>query len=134
MDFWSAGIEGFALSLGLILAIGPQNIFVVRQGLLKSHVFAVCLVCSFCDAFLISIGVLGFGSILAGIENAEFLISLAAATFITGYGILRIKSSMNPIGMSLGKEEALSLVLHYWHIQCLHSHSSILTYTLTQSF
>lgn len=110
MDFWSAGIEGFALSLGLILAIGPQNIFVVRQGLLKSHVFAVCLVCSFCDAFLISIGVLGFGSILAGIENAEFLISLAAATFITGYGILRIKSSMNPIGMSLGKEEALSLV------------------------
>ena len=109
MEFWSAGVEGFALSMGLIIAIGAQNIFVVRQGLLRSHVFAVCLICSLSDAFLITIGVLGLGSILAGMESAELIISLAAATFIAGYGVLRIKSSMNPIGMSLETEEALSL-------------------------
>ena len=37
----SAAVEGFALSLGLILALGPQHVFVMRQGLMKSHVFAV---------------------------------------------------------------------------------------------
>ncbi len=106
---WSAGIEGFALSMGLIIAIGPQNIFVVRQGLLRSHVFAVCLICSLSDALLIGVGVLGLGSILASIEEAELLISIAAAIFISGYGILRIKSSMNPIGMTLGEEETLGI-------------------------
>ena len=106
---WSAGIEGFALSLSLIIAIGPQNIFVVRQGLLRSHIFVVCLVCSLSDALLIAAGVLGFGSILASIEGAELLISIAAAIFIAGYGILRIKSSMRPIGMTLEEAETLGI-------------------------
>ncbi len=109
MGLWSAGIEGFALSMGLILAIGPQNIFVLRQGLMRSHVFAVCLVCSLSDALLISAGVLGLGSFLAGVEGAELLISVAAALFIAGYGVLRVRSSMDPVGMSVGEEESLGL-------------------------
>ena len=109
MGLWTAGIEGFALSMGLILAIGPQNIFVLRQGLMRSHVFAVCLVCSLSDALLISAGVLGLGSFLAGVEGAELLISVAAAIFIAGYGVLRVRSSMDPVGMSVGEEEALGL-------------------------
>jgi len=109
MGLWTAGIEGFALSMGLILAIGPQNIFVLRQGLMRSHVFAVCLVCSLSDALLISAGVLGLGSFLAGVEGAELLISVAAALFIAGYGVLRVRSSMDPVGMSVGEEEALGL-------------------------
>ena len=109
MGLWSAGIEGFALSMALILAIGPQNIFVLRQGLLRSHVFAVCLVCSLSDALLISAGVLGLGSFLAGVEGAELLISVAAALFIAGYGVLRVRSSMDPVGMSVGEEAALGL-------------------------
>ena len=95
--------------MGLILAIGPQHIFVLRQGLLRSHVFAVCLVCSLSDALLISAGVLGLGSFLAGVEGAELLISVAAALFIAGYGVLRVRSSMDPVGMSVGEEEALGL-------------------------
>jgi len=109
MGLWSASIEGFALSMGLILAIGPQNIFVLRQGLMRSHVFAVCLVCSLSDALLISAGVLGLGSFLAGVEGAELLISVAAALFIAGYGVLRVRSSMDPVGMSVGEEESLGL-------------------------
>ena len=93
MSVSSAGLEGFALSLGLILALGPQNVFVLRQGLLRSHVFAVCLVCSLADASLIAAGVLGMGSILSGIEGAEFVIAIAAGAFLTGYGLLRIKSA-----------------------------------------
>jgi len=109
MGLWSPGIEGFALSMGLILAIGPQNIFVVRQGLLRSHIFVVCLVCSLSDALLIIVGVLGLGSILANIEGADFLISVAAALFIASYGVMRIRSSMNPVGMSISDEKAQGL-------------------------
>ena len=109
MGLWLAGIEGFALSMGLILAIGPQNIFVLRQGLLRSHVFAVCLVCSLSDALLISAGVLGLGSVLAGIEGAELLVSVAAALFIGGYGVMRVRSAMDPVGMSVGEDEAMAL-------------------------
>ena len=96
----SAAVEGFALSLGLILALGPQNVFVMRQGLMKSHVFAVCLACSLFDAALITAGVLGMGSFLSGIEGAEKAIAVGATLFLVGYGLLRIKSAMNPEGMS----------------------------------
>lgn len=107
---WAAGIEGFALSMGLILAIGPQNIFVLRQGLLRSHVFAVCLVCSLADALLITAGVLGLGAYLSGVDGAEFWISMAAALFIAGYGAMRVRSSMDPVGMTIGDEEGGALI------------------------
>ena len=100
----SAAVEGFALSLGLILALGPQNVFVMRQGLMKSHVFAVCLACSLFDAALITAGVLGMGSFLSGIEGAEKAIAVGATLFLVGYGLLRIKSAMNPEGMSTDGE------------------------------
>lgn len=97
---FDSALEGFALSIGLILALGPQNVFVMRQGLMRSHVFAVCLACSLFDALLITAGVLGVGSILAGIEGAEFTIAIGASMFLISYGLLRIKSAMSPVGMS----------------------------------
>ena len=110
MGVLSAGVAGFALSMGLILAIGPQNIFVLRQGLLRSHVFAVCLVCALADALLIAVGVLGLGAYLSGVEGAEFWISMAAALFIAGYGVMRVRASMDPSGMSIGEEDGAGLV------------------------
>ena len=110
MGVLSAGVAGFALSMGLILAIGPQNIFVLRQGLLRSHVFAVCLVCALADALLIAVGVLGLGAYLSGVEGAEFWISMGAALFIAGYGAMRVRSSMDPSGMSIGEEDGAGLV------------------------
>ncbi|MFL2971390.1 MAG: LysE/ArgO family amino acid transporter [Candidatus Thalassarchaeaceae archaeon] len=95
-----SALEGFALSIGLILALGPQNVFVMRQGLMRSHVFAVCLACSVFDAVLITAGVLGMGSILSRIEGAEFIIAVGASIFLVSYGLLRIKSAMNPLGMT----------------------------------
>ena len=95
-----SALEGFALSIGLILALGPQNVFVMRQGLMRSHVFAVCLACSVFDALLITAGVLGMGSILSGIEGAEFTIAVGASIILVSYGLLRIKSAMNPLGMN----------------------------------
>jgi len=60
-------IQGFIIGLSLIIAIGPQNLFVIRQGLRKSFVFIVCLICSLSDTILIIIGI-GFSSYLSSIS------------------------------------------------------------------
>lgn len=101
MTALSAALQGFGLSLGLIVALGPQNAFVIRQGLLRSHVFAVCLVCTLADILLISLGTLGVGSVLAGMEGIHAPMTLAAVAFLLAYGALRWRSSMNPTGLDI---------------------------------
>ena len=105
MSFESAGFEGFAISISLIFALGPQNVFVLRQGLMKSHVLVSCLVCSISDALLIAAGVLGVGLFLSEIDGVEILVSIFAALFLIFYGFLRIKSSLNPVGMEIEEKE-----------------------------
>ncbi len=67
-------LEGLGTSAALIIAIGPQNAFVLKQGILKNHVFTTALLCALIDATLIAVGVGGFGAFLA--SNA-FLLSLS---------------------------------------------------------
>ena len=105
MSFESAGFEGFAISITLIFALGPQNVFVLRQGLMKSHVLVSCLVCSISDALLIAAGVLGVGLFLSEINGVEIWVSIFAALFLIFYGCLRIKSSLNPVGMEIEEKE-----------------------------
>lgn len=79
-------LEGCATGAGLIIAIGAQNAFVLKQGILKNHVFITALICSLIDAILISIGVGGFGALLA---TNVLLLSLAkwgGAVFLIYYG------------------------------------------------
>jgi L-lysine exporter family protein LysE/ArgO len=57
-------LAGFSLSFSLILAIGAQNAFVLKQGLKQQHVFMICFTCALSDALLIGVGVAGFGSIV----------------------------------------------------------------------
>ncbi|MEF1282189.1 LysE family transporter, partial [Vibrio fortis] len=64
-------LSGFSLGLSLILAIGSQNAFVLKQGLKNQHVFIVCLVCAVSDALLISFGVAGFGAIVEKFPQIE---------------------------------------------------------------
>ena len=97
-----AFISGFLISISLILALGPQNVFVLRQGLLRTHVFAACLVCSISDALLIAAGVLGVGLFISEIEELAIWMSVGAALFLIFYGCLRIKSALNPKGMEVG--------------------------------
>ena len=83
----TAFISGFTLGLGLIVAIGAQNAFVLRQGLKREHVFWVCLVCALSDAVLIAAGVAGFGFI---VQQLPWLIDgmrYGGAAFLIAYGI-----------------------------------------------
>ncbi len=109
----SIALEGFAISLGLIVAIGAQNAFVLRQGLIRSHIFVVCCICAISDATLIAAGVLGVGAWLAEYEQGAFWISMAAIAFLVVYGILRVKSALDPQAMSISEsgENNLSTVV-----------------------
>ena len=81
-----AFVQGLALSLGLIVAIGAQNAFVLRQGLRREHVGSVVLFCALADAVLIAAGVLGMAQAVG--EHQEFAraLALAGAVFLAVYG------------------------------------------------
>ncbi|MDE4131926.1 LysE/ArgO family amino acid transporter [Phaeobacter sp. QD34_3] len=82
----SSLLAGFALGFSLILAIGAQNAFVLRQGLRREHVFWICLTCAGSDAALIYAGVLGLGSLSEAVPGFELAMRLAGAGFLVWYG------------------------------------------------
>ncbi|APE42863.1 amino acid transporter [Sulfitobacter alexandrii] len=82
----SSFLPGFALSLTLILAIGAQNAFVLRQGLRQAHVFWVCMTCALSDAVLIAAGVAGFGGLAEHLPWFEPLMRYGGAAFLIWYG------------------------------------------------
>ncbi|OBT08529.1 amino acid transporter [Vibrio sp. UCD-FRSSP16_10] len=89
----SAFIAGFSIGLSLILAIGAQNAFVIRQGLLRQHVFWVCLVCALSDAILISAGVAGFSVVVKAHPQVEDIARYAGAVFLIVYGLSSLWSA-----------------------------------------
>jgi len=96
----SAFLSGFILSLSLILAIGAQNSFVLRQGLMGRYVFIVALFCSLSDALLIGIGVVGISLFLNNYIDlvSDWLFGISAI-WLAGYGILRLRDAV--IGKSV---------------------------------
>ncbi|MBL4769093.1 MAG: LysE family transporter, partial [Rhodobacteraceae bacterium] len=85
--------SGFALGFGLILAIGAQNAFVLRQGLRREHVFWVCLTCAVSDAILIAAGVAGFGALATVVPWFEPIMRYGGAAFLIWYGASNLHSA-----------------------------------------
>lgn len=79
-------IQGLVLSLGLIVAIGAQNAFVLRQGLRREHVGSIVLFCALADALLITAGVMGMARALGESPVLARALALAGAVFLTLYG------------------------------------------------
>jgi L-lysine exporter family protein LysE/ArgO len=91
-----AFITGFFLSLSLILAIGAQNSFVLRQGMTGRHIFAVAMFCALSDALLIAFGVTGISIFLKDfIDSASGWLFTISAIWLAGYGLIRIRSAIN---------------------------------------
>ncbi len=86
-------LPGFALSLTLILAIGAQNAFVLRQGLRRLHVFWVCLACALSDAVLIAAGVAGFGALAQAMPWLERAMRFGGAAFLIWYGFINARAA-----------------------------------------
>ena len=90
---FTALLTGFFLGLSLIVAIGSQNAFVLRQGILRQHIFYIALFCSISDALLIILGVAGISYFLNDFINEYSKIIFGfAALWLLSYGLLRLNS------------------------------------------
>ncbi|MDR5701247.1 LysE/ArgO family amino acid transporter [Agromyces aerolatus] len=92
---------GLGLGLSLIIAIGAQNLFVLRQGIRREHVLAVALTCAISDLVLILVGVSGVGAVLAAVPWLIDVVRWAGAAFLVAYGLLAAKRAWRPSGATL---------------------------------
>ena len=88
--------SGLALGLSLIVAIGAQNLFVLRQGIRREHTLAVALVCAVSDALLIAIGVSGLGAVLHAVPWLIDAVRWAGAVFLAVYALLAARRALRP--------------------------------------
>ncbi len=109
---------GLGLGLSLIIAIGAQNAFVLRQGLRREHVFLVVAVCALSDAVLIAAGIAGLGALIHQVEWALVVVRIAGAIFLGWYGIRAAQRAVKPSalkadegGVGMSRVAALGTVL-----------------------
>lgn len=99
-----AAFAGFSLGLSLILAIGSQNAFVLRQGLRREHVFWVCLVCAASDAALILMGVSGFAVLIRKLPWLDDAMRYGGAAFLLWYGARSLWTAFSASGALVPSE------------------------------
>ena len=105
----SPAIEGFLLGGGLIIAIGAQNAFILRQGLLRSHVFILCTICALSDALLIAVGVAGLGTLIEQNEALLKPVAIAGSLFLFAYAIIAARRAIKPHSLNVGSQKAPTL-------------------------
>lgn len=104
----TALLAGFGLGLSLIIAIGAQNLFVLRQGLRGEHVALVAWICTLSDALLIVVGISGIGAATQALPWLVEAIRWAGAVFLVGYGLLAARRAWRPSGevLAVGATDA----------------------------
>jgi L-lysine exporter family protein LysE/ArgO len=105
----AAFAKGFALSAALIVAIGAQNMFVLRQGLKREHVGAIVLFCGTADAVLIAAGVAGLGALLGLVPGLTLALTLGGAVFLAWYGISALRRARHGEAMMVTAQASLTL-------------------------
>lgn len=95
MDF-AVYFSALGLAAGQIVGIGPQNAFVIRQGIGRSHVLPIALVCILCDVFFIGAGVWGVGTWVASHHELMNWAIWGGAAFITFLGVRSLRSALTP--------------------------------------
>ncbi len=91
---------GFTSSLALIVAIGSQNAFVLRQGLRREHVLAVVVTCALSDALLITVGVAGLGTVITAQPGLLPAIRWGGAAFLLAYAVLAARRALRPAALT----------------------------------
>jgi L-lysine exporter family protein LysE/ArgO len=90
----TALLPGFLTGLSLIIAIGAQNAFVIRQGLTKRHVLLVVSICAVSDAILIILGVAGLGALISGLPWLLEMVRWFGVAYLTWFGVKSLRSAM----------------------------------------
>ena len=102
-------LAGFLLSAALIMAIGAQNLFVLRQGLRREHVGPIVLFCAGADAVLIVAGVSGVGALLGAVPRLTTALTLGGAAFLGWYGVKALRRVAAPDAMLVGEAGGVAL-------------------------
>ncbi len=105
----SAVLAGFALGGSLIVAIGAQNAFVIRQGVIGTHLFWVCLFCSLSDAVLIWAGTYGLATLLRQLPQLIPVMTYGGAAFLIWYGTKALRRAMHPLTLQLAEANGTTL-------------------------
>lgn len=92
----AAAAAGFGTGLSLIVAIGAQNAFVLRQGIRRDAVLAVVGICALSDAVLIALGVGGVGALVVAWPDALTVVGWVGGAFLLGYGLLAARRVIRP--------------------------------------
>ncbi|WP_205944905.1 LysE/ArgO family amino acid transporter [Pelagibius litoralis] len=102
----TAAIAGLGLGAGLIIAIGAQNAYVLRQGLRRQHVFAVASLCCVIDAGLIALGAGGFASLLQAVPSLPDIAAWGGAAFLGAYSLRSFHAALKPGSLTPENGEA----------------------------
>ena len=102
-------ITGFLTGLSLIVAIGAQNAFVLRQGLTRSNVFLVVLICSLSDALLIALGVLGLGTAIESLPALLEVVRWFGVGYLIWFGISSLRRAFKAESLSASDSSAKSI-------------------------
>lgn len=105
----SAALSGFLLGASLIIAIGAQNAFILRQGLLRQHVFVLSFICAVSDALLITAGVAGIGTVISQSPNLIMVVTVAGAAFLFWYASVAFRRALHPQAMQANQSGTTSL-------------------------
>lgn len=96
--YFTAAIAGFAASAGLIIAIGAQNAFILRQGIKHQHVTLVVVMCALSDIALILLGVAGIGALVQQYPSALQVLRFGGAAFLGAYGLMAARRAIKGSG------------------------------------
>ncbi|TDV44845.1 LysE/ArgO family amino acid transporter [Actinophytocola oryzae] len=100
-DVLLAAIAGFGTGLSLIVAIGAQNAFVLRQGIRRHGVLVVVAICALSDAVLIALGVGGVGAVVLAFPTILTVVGIAGGAFLLCYGFLAARRAFRPSAMDV---------------------------------
>lgn len=107
LDILSTAVTGLGAGLALIIAIGAQNAFVLRQGIRGEHVGLVVLVCMLSDIVLIAAGIFGIGEVIRAVPTVVVVIRLAGAAFLLVYGVLAAKRAFRPGTLNASSQQGV---------------------------
>jgi L-lysine exporter family protein LysE/ArgO len=102
-------LTGFAIGGSLIIAIGAQNAFVLRQGIKREHVFAVALFCALSDAVLIALGVAGLGLLIQRVPGMLIGVTVFGILFLVWYGLRAARRAALPSALEVGAGGPITL-------------------------
>lgn len=123
---WEIYLQGVLLSFGLIIAIGAQNAYVLKQGIENNHIFWVATVCFLCDFILMSVGVLGVGTMVAQNSILQLILALLGALYLAifAYNSLRaiFQEQVMSTGYYEGRASLRSVILATLAITLLNPH------------